>query len=141
MDLDYFEHPQRFPKNSHGPFYSLGDITSDGTWCGRCLSCHIPEEQAPTLLAPLTGVNSDTYFVRQPETDEEIEQACCAIEVCCVDALRYGGRDPKILARLEKAGNCDYAVNEGHPTMSPTPKLDPTGPQVNTSRKWWNLWT
>ncbi|WP_124543806.1 ferredoxin [Piscinibacter terrae] len=96
-----------------GPFYTLGDVMQDGTWCGQCLSCGVPEAQAPSLLAPLTDTNSDTYFLRQPETEEEIEQACRAIEVCCVDALRYGGRDPKILARLSRTGCCDYSLQGG----------------------------
>lgn len=111
MDKDYFQHPERFPKNVEGAFYTLGYVGDDGSWCGQCLSCEIPEREAPTLLAGLTDTNSDTYFVRQPETAEEIEQACCAIEVCCVDALRYGGHDPKILARLHATGNCDYPLN------------------------------
>jgi hypothetical protein len=105
MDSDYFNHPQRFPKNAAGPFYTLGDQQKDGSWCGQCLSCGTPEHEAPTLLAPLTDENSDTYFLRQPETEEEIERACWAIKVCCVDALRYGGKDPKILMRL-RGMNC-----------------------------------
>ena len=134
MDNDYFRHPNRFPKNAPGAFYTLGDITRDGSWCGQCLSCNIPEEEAPTLLAPLTGSNSDTYFVRQPETEEEVEQACSAIEVCCVDALRYGGRNPKILARLHKTGCCDYSLHNSMETPAPT--LRP----ASTPRKWWELW-
>ena len=113
MDDEHFIHPGRFPKNAPGPFYTLGDIQKDGTWCGQCLSCGVPESEAPTLLAPLTDTNSDTYFLRQPETEDEVEQACAAIEVCCVDALRYGGRDPKILARLKKTGCCDYSSESG----------------------------
>jgi hypothetical protein len=108
MGVDYFNHPQRFPKNVAGPFYTLGDQREDGTWCGQCLSCDIPEHEAPTLLAPLSDENGDTYFVRQPETEEEVEQACLAIEVCCVEALRYGGRDPKILRRLRRTDPCDH---------------------------------
>jgi hypothetical protein len=119
MDDTYHQHPQRFPKNAPGPFYTLGDTGKDGSWCSQCMACGIPEGEAPTLLAPLTDENSDTYFARQPETDEEIERACMAIEVCCVDALRYGGKDPKILARLR--GNCcDH--------------------QVPTKKHWWQWW-
>ena len=92
----------RFPKNAQGDFYTTGD----------CLSCGAPENEAQDLLAPLTGENSDTYFLRQPVTPEEIERACAAIEVCCVDALRYGGTDSRVLKRL---GNsrlcCDYPMS------------------------------
>lgn len=130
MDDDYYHHPQRFPKNVPGPFYTLGQIAKDGTWCGQCLSCDTPEREAPTLLAPLTDGNSDTYFVRQPETDAEIEQACWAIEVCCVDALRYGGKDPKILARLRRTDCCDHQF--------PTSSVNLKGVQIK--RHWWRLW-
>ncbi len=140
MSHDYFQHRDRFPKNAPGAFYTLGDITSEGTWCGRCLSCNIPEEAAPTLLAPLTETNSDTYFVRQPKTEEEIEQACCAIEVCCVDALRYGGRDPRILARLSRTDNCDYSIGGDCIVVGPSlaKESSPTGNPE--SKKWWQLW-
>ncbi|MES2974754.1 MAG: hypothetical protein V4757_14150, partial [Pseudomonadota bacterium] len=116
MQSDYYHHPQRFPKNVSGPFYTLGDQRKDGSWCGQCLSCETPENEAPTLLAPLTAENADTYFVRQPQTEAEIEQACCAVEVCCVDALRYGGRDPTILRRLQGTNCCDL------------------------SKRWWEFW-
>jgi len=125
-----FAHPERFPKNAPGPFYTLGDLSPEGVWVGRCLSCNLPEEEAPTLLAPLTGENSDTYFVRQAETDEEIDQACTAIEVCCVDALRYGGTDPKILARLRRTNCCDHSP---HPLAKPAPPVTPP------PKKWWKL--
>jgi hypothetical protein len=106
MQKDYYIHPRRFPKNVDGPFYTLGDQLKDGSWCGDCISCGTPEIEAPTLLAPLTEENGDTYFTRQPETEEEIDMACNAIKSCCVNALRYGGNDPKILAKL-KNKDCD----------------------------------
>ncbi len=131
MDEDCYQHPQRFPKNVPGAFYTLGDIYKDGAWCGQCLSCGVPEAEAPTLLAPLDDGNSDTYFVRQPETDDEIEQACSAIEVCCADALRYGGTDPKILARLRRTGCCDH-----HEILTPAV----IAPRTQIERRWWQLW-
>ncbi len=111
MGDKYFEHPKRFPKNVPGPFYSTGDLDISGQWCGDCLFCGIPESEAPSLLAPLTDSNLDTYFIRQPVTDEEIDQACWAIKVCCVGALRYGGQNPKILERLQSSGCCDYSLS------------------------------
>ena len=95
---------QRCPLNAPGPFYTAG----------QCLSCEAPEAEAPDLLAPLTDGNCTTYFVRQPQTPEEVEQACNAIRVCCVMDLRYGGRDRAIIERL---GNdpqaCDYVIRGG----------------------------
>ena len=52
------QHPKRCPLNAPGPFYTMGE----------CLACEAPEAEAPDLLAPLTGGNYTTYFVRQPET-------------------------------------------------------------------------
>lgn len=109
MPRDYYIHPNRFPMNVEGAFYTLGMQREDGTWCGECMSCGTPEGEAPTLLASSSDECSDTYFIRQPETDEEIEMACNALNICCVEALRYGGRDPKILALLDPLV-CDNAT-------------------------------
>ncbi|WP_420125925.1 GNAT family N-acetyltransferase [Longimicrobium sp.] len=99
----------RFEKNVPGPFYGTGD----------CMACGAPELEAPHLLAPLEGDNYHTYFVRQPATPDEVEQACRALESCCVAALRYGGRDPLIIQRL---GNdpefCDHLL-PGPPVPRP----------------------
>jgi hypothetical protein len=51
---------RRFPKNVPGSFYTTGE----------CLACTLPEKEAPDLLVPLDEANSDTYFVRQPQTPE-----------------------------------------------------------------------
>ena len=92
---------KRCPLNAPGPFYTMGE----------CLACEAPESEAPDLLAPLTGGNYTTYFVRQPETPEEVERACRAIEVCCVMDLRYGGTDRAIIERLGNSPNAsDYVV-------------------------------
>lgn len=63
------EIPIRFEKNVAGDFYTTGD----------CMACDAPEAEARDLLAPLENDNWDTYFVRQPETAEEIERACRAL--------------------------------------------------------------
>lgn len=126
---EYFIHSSRFPKNVAGPFYSLGAQTSDGTWCGECLSCMLPQAEAPDLLAPINDDNSDTYFIRQPQTEEEIERACEAAEVCCVSAIRYGGKNRKIIERLGPE-YCDYEVLRNEETrIRKLPK-----------KKWWQFW-
>gem|GEM_PF-4238285 len=116
-DQDDFVNPRRFPKNVEGPFYTTGCISKsdngDPEWCGDCLWCGAPEAEAPTLLAPLDDSNLDTYFVRQPESSEEVDQAINAMKVCCVDALRYGGRDKKIISKLDNdPAWCDYVMTE-----------------------------
>lgn len=83
----------RDSRNAPGPFYAEAQT---------CLSCGLPEHEAPDLLAKLEETNGDTYFVKQPVTPEEVERACRALESCCVGALRYGGGDPAILKRLER---------------------------------------
>src|SRR5687768_14251449 len=107
MSEDYFHHPFRFPGNVEGPFYTTGyqthatdDPQSPLVWCGECLFCEAPEHEAPELLAPLNDHNIDTYFIRQPASPNELEHACNALKVCCVAALRYGGKDRSIIARL-----------------------------------------
>ena len=120
METTYFRHPLRFPKNADGPFYTTGrprstadDPSSPTEWCGDCLWCGAPEAEAPNLFAPFDDKYTDTYFVRQPSTPDEIEQAIMAARVCCVSAVRYGGRDREIIAKL---GNnpemCDYFLTE-----------------------------
>ena len=91
---------RRDPRNAPGPFYAEEQL---------CLSCGLPEDEAPDLLAKLEETNGDTYFVKQPVTPEEVDRACAAMESCCVGALRYGGNDPAILKRLQKycADCCD----------------------------------
>lgn len=75
------------------------------------MACDTPESEARELLAPLENGNWDTYFIKQPQTDEEIERACSAIEVCCVAALRYGGKDEKIIKRLGNSPDyCDFLL-------------------------------
>ena len=92
-------HPERGKKNVEGAFYTIED---------GCLACALPEGEAPTLLSDDEG-DYDTFFVRQPNTPEEVEAACCAIEVCCTEALRYGGKDKKVIARLRNdPAYCDY---------------------------------
>lgn len=120
MDIDYFQHPHRFPKNADGPFYTTGTLSREPdspdsplVWCGDCLCCEAPEAEAPELLAPLNNGNLDTYFVRQPATPTEIEHACMAARVCCVCALRYGGCDPSIIKQLQNDPElCDYVVSK-----------------------------
>jgi hypothetical protein len=97
----------------------------DGAWyaTGECMACGAPEEQAPTLLAGLSDENLDTFFVRQPSTEAEVEQACRAAEVCCVNAIRYGGNDQGILSRLsERSELLDNAPRSG---SSPRDALHP----------------
>lgn len=92
---------QRFPKNVDGDFYTTGYQDRNGEWVGSCLFCHLPEDEAPDLLAPIDGENCDTYFVKQPSNEAEIERAISASAVCCINSLRYAGKDKSILRRIK----------------------------------------
>jgi len=106
---EVYLHPKRCPLNVPGPFYTMGD----------CMACEAPETEAPELLAPLIGGNTTTYFVKQPNTPEEVENACCAIQVCCVNDLRYGGTDPAIIQRLNNSSSTsDFIIQNGHVILS-----------------------
>ena len=120
-----FDSAVRFPLNVAGAFYT----------CGECMACDAPEQEAPELLAPLANDgNLRTYFVRQPETAAEIERACWAIRVCCAADLRYGGTDPKIIARLgNTAYTCDYLVAAYSPTLVPADRPSPAWERAEPS--------
>lgn len=112
------ESAARLEKTVPGPFYGTGD----------CMACGAPELEAPHLLAALVGDNYDTYFVRQPATPDEVEQACRALESCCVGALRYGGQDPLIIQRLgNDPGYCDHLL-PGPPALPPERKSAEAAP-------------
>jgi hypothetical protein len=106
---DSFAMNARFEKNVAGDFYTTGE----------CLACELPEGEAPDLLAALSADNADTYFVRQPQTESEIERACSAAHSCCAAAIRYGGVDETIIRRLgNRPAYCDHLL-PGGPTRLP----------------------
>lgn len=84
---------ERAPLNAEGDFYVEKDV---------CLTCMAPHHEAPELM----GLDEETgcYFRRQPQTAEEIEHAVEAVRFSCVEALRYAGHDPEVLARLRARG-------------------------------------
>ena len=100
----------RYPSNLEGDFYTTGSKDCDGNWYGDCLDCGLPENEAPNLFAPMDDDHVATYFIKQPETEEELQRAIASTEVCCTDAVRYGGKNKKILAQLHP-DVCDYKIN------------------------------
>jgi hypothetical protein len=121
------------PQNAPGPFYGTGN----------CTACGAPEAEAPDLLAPLTEENWDTYFVRQPATPDEVECACRAVEVCCLNALRYGGNDSQIIRRLgNRSDYCDHLL-PGGPVRMPGENdyswsLQARSVARTPVRRWWH---
>jgi hypothetical protein len=73
----------RHPLNAPGDFYVEKD---------SCILCGAPEVAASGLM----GHSDDgCYFIKQPQTEQEIDHAITAIAVSCVSAVRYGGTDKK----------------------------------------------
>ena len=126
-----YTHPNRTSKNVAGDFYSLGYGSGIEEW-GECLDCLIPEMLAPQLLADIENEDTYTHFIKQPETKEEIEQACDACESCCISALRYGGTDLEIIERFKNNPEyCDYILHNGELKVT----LDSKGDYLPYSEK------
>src|SRR3954451_17976408 len=88
-----------YPKNAPGDFYVENDC---------CITCEAPYGEAPDLMAhDEEGDYPHCYFKRQPETPEEVERAVMACHVSCVRAVRYAGRNPKILKKFQELGSVD----------------------------------
>ncbi len=91
--------------NVPGPFY---------VQAGQCITCCLPEAQAPDLIGFHENSEDDgCFFKKQPETPEELNRALLAMHVNCVASLRYAGTDVTILKRLHKLGmkeQCDHPL-------------------------------
>jgi hypothetical protein len=96
-----------YPKNAPGDFYVEHNC---------CITCEAPYNEAPDLMAhDDEGDYPHCYFKRQPETPEEVERAVMAYHVSCVQAVRYAGRNPKIIRRFRELGSgnsCDVLSPE-----------------------------
>jgi hypothetical protein len=97
--------PDRHPLNAPGDFYVLNNM---------CISCEAPETEAPELMSHCAG-DYQCYFKRQPSTPDEVEHAILAVVVGCCGAVRYGGRDKAVIARIielspSAADDCDHAL-------------------------------
>ena len=90
---------KRDPRNAPGPFYAVEKL---------CLSCGLPESEAPNLLANLDGAGGDTFSVKQPATTHEIEQASFSDQMTApAESMSAwpciaGDGSPAILRRLQK---------------------------------------
>ena len=99
-----------YPKNAPGDFYVENEC---------CISCEAPYNEAPDLMEhDEEGAYSHCFFKKQPETPEEVERAVMACVVSCVRAVRYGGKNPKILKRfqeLRSEDSCDVPIGRANP--------------------------
>jgi hypothetical protein len=92
--------PQRVPENSPGDFYVRANL---------CTQCCLVHGAAPELLNDLKESFKECFFRRQPQTPEEVDRALSAIAVSEMCALRYGGTDPEILAKMRGKGLASQA--------------------------------
>ena len=87
---------KRHPLNVVGPFY-----VEDGC----CTACGLPHAEAPGFLAALDDtVDGYCYVVRQPENEEQLDRAICAMVVAEFNCIRYAGADPIVLEKVRHAG-------------------------------------
>jgi hypothetical protein len=78
---------------------------------GCCAFCEAPLVEAPELME--FDERPHCRFRRQPQTEEELEHAIRAVQVCCTGAVRYGGDDKEILDRIHWARSCDQLPPRG----------------------------
>ena len=97
------------PKNAPGDFYVVNQ---------DCISCGAPHEVAPELMS--WHNEEHCYFGKQPESQDEVNQAIRAIAASCVDCLRYAGNDESILQKLNdifEESQCDYPIPISHRSL------------------------
>jgi len=84
------------PETAPGGFYVQNEV---------CITCGAPEVEGKGLIEHSTkDGHGSCYFKKQPETDEEVENAINAVMVSCIGALRYGGTDENILRKMFELG-------------------------------------
>jgi Na+-translocating ferredoxin:NAD+ oxidoreductase RNF subunit RnfB len=99
---------------------------------GQCLLCALPPETAPENISwdeqfqrsGCVGCPNHCRVEKQPETPEELERIIEAACGSCIEAIRYCGTDPKILAKFRESGNeklCDAIVRARLSNKSPEP--------------------
>jgi hypothetical protein len=79
------------------------------------MACEAPVLEAPDLMdfQGEPGYTHQCRFHRQPETQEELQQAINAVQACCCRAVRYAGHDKTILDRINDRSACD-ALSESN---------------------------
>ena len=71
-----------------------------------CVSCGVPQSIAPALVGWTDEEAPSCYWIRQPETADEVDRAIRIIQTQELGCHRYAGNDPAILERLPRE-ECD----------------------------------
>src|SRR5580765_3820090 len=83
---------------------AFGDFYVEETCC---MSCGVPQEIAPDLVGWTNEDRQQCYWVKQPQTTDELDRAIQVIHAQEIGCHRYSGSDPAILRRLP-AEDCDH---------------------------------
>jgi hypothetical protein len=79
------------PKSAPGDFY----VVNHG-----CAACGAPHAVAPDLIGWADDEEYHCIWKKQPENEQELEQAFAAFDASEVECYRYAGDDPRIVARI-----------------------------------------
>jgi hypothetical protein len=79
--------------------YPPGDFHIDPV---ECMGCGAPPIEAPDLMEFATSAEGywQCRFVRQPQNQEEENQACRGVWASCCGAAAYRGKDQRIIERI-----------------------------------------
>ena len=88
---------------SAGPKSTFGDFYVEETCC---MNCGVPQAIAPDLVGWTNEDLQQCYWVKQPQTADELDRAIQIIHAQEIGCHRYSGSDRAILRRLP-AEQCD----------------------------------
>lgn len=79
---------------------------------GCCMSCGVPQAIAPELVGWRDqNQRLNCYWIKQPETADELDRAIKILHTQEVGCHRYAGNDPAILKRCPTE-DCDHVLPE-----------------------------
>jgi hypothetical protein len=90
-----------------------------------CTSCGVPQAIAPDLVGWTNENQTQCYWLKQPQTADELDRAIKIFHTQELGCHRYGGKDPAILRRLP-AEDCDHLRPDLK--LNPAPYLSVSGP-------------
>jgi len=111
-----------------------------------CTSCGVPQSVAPDLVGWTNENLTQCYWIKQPQTVDELDRAVKIFHTQELGCHRYAGKDPAILRRLP-AEDCDHIRPDLK--LHPTPYFALSGPpprftlsasvERGTFRKLWRM--
>ena len=122
---------------------ALGDFYVQDTCC---MSCGVPQAIAPDLVGWTNQNLTRCYWLKQPQTADELDRAIKIIHTQELGCHRYSGKDPAILQRLP-AEDCDHLRPDLQPlrtpffaSSGPPPKFTlPVSMKQNVFSKLWRM--